>query len=284
MSEQLQPTGDAWHARLELEVLREHGRSRLGARRHVGPLRVQRPFYPEGDEVVHVYLLHPPGGLVGGDQLEVRLCLRADAAALFTTPAAQKLYRSAGKESRQDSLLQLERGASLEWLPAETIVFDGALSQQRTRIEVGAGAACIAWDIGCLGRPASELYFSRGRFRQQFEIWRDGEPLVIERSAVDGGSSLLREAFGYAGFTAYANLYALPFTAESTPELVARLRAELAPVPGTQFAITALGAAVVVRVLGCGVEPVRKVLIAAWQRLRPGALGRPAHAPRIWAT
>jgi urease accessory protein len=280
----LQRESEAWQARLTLEVLRDQQRSRLGARQHVGPLRVQRPFYPEGEEVVHVYLLHPPGGLVGGDRLETQIRVREGASALVTTPAAQKLYRSAGKESSQRTLLQVDSGASLEWLPAETIVFDGALSQQRTRIDLALAAACIAWDIGCFGRPASELFFARGRFRQELEIWRVGEPLLIERSSLDGGSSLLRERFGYGGFTVYGSLYAAPYALDVAPALVKHLRAELCAVEGAEFAITALGSLVCVRALGISVELVRHVLVRAWQELRPIAIGRPPQVPRIWAT
>lgn len=280
----LQSELDAWQARLTLEVLRDQQRSRLGARQHVGPLRVQRPFYPEGEEVVHIYLLHPPGGLVGGDRLETQIRVRERASALITTPAAQKLYRSAGKESSQRTLLEVASGASLEWLPAETIVFDGALSQQRTRIDLAEGAACIAWDIGCLGRPASDLFFARGRFGQELEIWRAGQPLLIERSSLEGGSSLLSERFGYGGFTVYGSLYAAPYALDVAPALVKHLRAELSAVEGAEFAITALGSLVCVRALGSSVEVVRHVLIRAWQELRPIAIHRAPHVPRIWAT
>lgn len=280
----LLPSEAIWRARLELEIVNDGGRSRLGERRHVGPLRVQRPFYPEGDAPLHLYLLHPPGGLVAGDELEIALRVREKARALVTTPAAQKLYRSEGLQSRQRNSLVVETAACLEWLPAETIVFDGARSQQQTTIELASGAACIAWDIGSLGRPASELRFTRGELRQGLEIWREREPLLIERTAVSGGSALLSEPFGYAGFSAYGNLYAVPSSPKIAGELVSVLRDRLSPVDGSQFAVTSLGAMLVVRVLGNGVERVRKVLVAAWQTLRPAVCDREAHVPRIWAT
>lgn len=280
----LLPNDAAWRARLELEILDEDGRSRLGARRHVGPLRIQRPFYPEGDAPLHLYLLHPPGGLVAGDELEIAVHVRERARALITTPAAQKLYRSEGLQSRQRNLLRVESAGCLEWLPAETIVFDGARSMQQTKVELSPGAACIAWDVGCLGRPASELHFARGELRQSFEIWREREPLLVERTSVAGGSELLTEAFGYAGFSTYGNLYAVPASARVCAELVTTLRDRLEPKEGTQFAVTSLGSVLVVRVLGVGIERVRRVLVGAWQLLRPVVCGRVAHVPRIWAT
>ncbi len=86
---------------------------------------VQRPFYPEGG-TCHVYLLHPPGGVVGGDQLELQVQSEPGSHALITTPAATKFYRAG---PHPHSLLQQNlqvRDATLEWLPQETIVFDGA--------------------------------------------------------------------------------------------------------------------------------------------------------------
>lgn len=278
------PSDAAWRARLELEIVDQSGRSRLGARRHVGPLRVQRPFYPEGDAPLHLYLLHPPGGLVGGDELEIAVRIRERARALVTTPAAQKLYRSEGRESRQRNSLHVESAGCLEWLPGETIVFDGARSMQQTKLELANGAACIAWDVGCLGRPASALHFSRGELRQSFEIWREREPLLVERTAVAGGSELLNEAFGYAGFSTYGNLYAVPARAAVCSDLVPVLRDRLPPIDGVQFAVTSLGSVLVVRALGAGVERVRRVLVEAWQLLRPAVCDRVAHVPRIWAT
>jgi len=284
VSQALPTPSTSWRARLELEVLSDNGRARLGMRRHEGPLRIQRPFYPEGDAPLHLYLLHPPGGLVGGDELEIDVALRSGARALITTPAAQKLYRSAGKTSSQRVRLVLERDARLEWLPAETIVFDSAHSVVRTRVELHETAAFMGWDIGCFGRPASGQRFERGHFRQEFEIWRGTEPLVIERSAVTGGSPLLEEAFGYAGLPVYGNLYAAPSAEVQLPRLVALLRDEL-PQDGPQrLAVTALGQLLVLRVLGTGVERVRAILVQAWQRLRPEVIGQKPHAPRIWST
>ncbi|MFZ5896598.1 MAG: urease accessory protein UreD [Myxococcota bacterium] len=277
-------TSAAWYARLDLEVLAERGRSRLGARSHVGPLRVQRPFYPEGDSPLHLYLLHPPGGLVGGDQLEIALRLLHGAHALVTTPAAQKLYRSAGAECSQRVEIEVGAEACLEWLPAETIVFDGARAAQRTRVRLAPDAACVAWDIGCFGRPASGLAFARGHLRQGFELWRGAEPLLVERCEIAGGSALLEEAFGYAGYSVYGNLYAAPANGSIASMLVARLRSELRADERVRFAATALGSVVVVRALGTGAEHVRKLLVSSWQLLRRDVVGREPHLPRIWAT
>lgn len=273
-----------WAARLELEVVRDGKRARLAHRSHVGPLRIQRPFYPEGDAPVHVYLLHPPGGMVGGDRLETVVDVRPQASLLVTTPAAQKLYRSAGPTSIQTQLLRVEASAELEWFPSETIVFDGARARVNTRVELATGATFIGWDLGCFGRPASQLGFSSGELRQGFEIWRDGAPVVVDRSNVLGGTATLEAAWGYAGEPVYGTLYCAPGSAAAELDALAgEVRAALAS-EGARASVTVFDRVLVVRALGAQVERVRGALIAAWRVVRPCLLGRSAAPPRIWAT
>src|SRR5512137_547009 len=119
------PVGKGWRAELVLGFRWQDGRTVLATRRHIGPLTVQRPFYPEGD-VCHVYVLHPPGGVVAGDCLTIAINAEADSAALVTTPAAGKFYRSDGKLARQQVSLTVAANAALEWLPQETIIYEGA--------------------------------------------------------------------------------------------------------------------------------------------------------------
>lgn len=269
-----------WAARLELRVERAKDRSLLARRRHSGPLYVQKPLYPEGPELLHLYLLHPPGGVVGGDRLDVAVSAGAGARALLTTPAAQKLYRSGGAVSEQTTSLSVEAGATLEWLPLETIVFDGARARQRTRVELDAAAAIIGWEVTCFGRPASGIRFETGRVALGLELVLGGERLLIERVVVEGGSAALEEAWGYAGKPVAGTLYA---AGAGCAKLVATLRQLPAP-PGVTFSVTALGPALIVRVLGDKLEAVRGFLIECWSALRPALLGRPPTPPRIWAT
>ena len=135
-----------WQAKLELGFAHQHGKTVLAHRRHVGPLTVQRPFYPEGD-VCHVYLLHPPGGVVAGDCLTIDINAATDSAALVTTPAAGKFYRSDGKLARQQVSLTVAANATLEWLPQETIIYEGAQVASEMRLELAAGARFIGWEI-----------------------------------------------------------------------------------------------------------------------------------------
>jgi urease accessory protein len=276
--------GEGWLGRLELGFEESGGATRVSRRRHEGPLRVQRAFFPEGTAVPHVIILHPPGGVVGGDRLELEIDLGPRARALLTTPAAQKLYRSAGAEAIQRSRLSLGESAELEWLPGETIAFDGALVTAATRVELDRDSAFIGWEITCYGRPSSGSRFERGRLEQRFQILRGREPLLIERNCVSGGAFALDAAWALRGNPVLGALYAVPRTAAGIDALVAVLREQVSPRSGTANAVTSLGEMLVVRASGTRVDEVRELLVASWRVLRPALFGREAVTPRIWST
>jgi len=275
---------NGWLGRLELGFEEAFGTTRLVKRRHEGPLRVQRAFFPEGRSVPHVVVLHPPGGVVGGDRLEISVDLGARARALITTPAAQKLYRSAGPEAHQHNQLSLERAAELEWLPGETIAFDGARVRTTTRAVLNEGSAFIGWEIGCYGRPSSGAPFEHGCLEQRFEILRRQTPLLIERTSVAADTGMLGAAWGLRNNPVVAALYAVPRTPGELGALVDQLRDGARDYTRVTSAVTSLGELLVVRVSAERVEPLRALLIASWRRLRPALFDRDAVPPRIWAT
>jgi urease accessory protein len=276
--------GEGWLGRLELGFEETGGATRVSRRRHQGPLRLQRALFPEGPAVPHVIVLHPPGGVVGGDRLELEIDLGPRARALLTTPAAQKLYRSAGAEAIQRTRLSLGESAELEWLPGETIAFDGALVTAGTRVELDRDSAFIGWEITCYGRPSSGSRFERGRLTQRFQILRGREPLLIEQNCVSGGASALDAAWSLRGNPVLGALYAVPRSAAGIDALVAVLREQVPPRSGTANAVTSLGEMLVVRASGTRVDEVRELLVASWRLLRPALFGREAVSPRIWAT
>jgi len=188
-----------WSAELELGFRVVAGRSALVRNRHCGPLAVQRAFYPESPDLAHVYLLHPPGGIVAGDQLTVRVDVQSGARALITTPAATKFYRSEGQVAHTKQLLHVAEGSSLEWLPQETIVFGSAQARTETRVELAPGGAFCGWEVVCLGRAASGDHFTSGRLEQAFEIWQGPNPLWIERSQIGATDAVRHAAWGLAG-------------------------------------------------------------------------------------
>ena len=272
-----------WEASLALEFSARATRSVLTHRAHHGPLRVQKPFYPETDGTCHIYLLHPPGGVVGGDALQIDLTLHLGAQALLTTPAATKFYRSNERYAAQTLRAQVADGASLEWLPQETIVFDGAWARNRTRVELARDARFIGWEIVCLGSTVKHETFARGAWQQRLEIWREGTPLFIDRSDVHGNAAVLTQAWGWSGYSVSGMLACA--AADVPRELVQTLRASCAELQRDgAFAATQLRGVLVCRYLGHHAQYARACLQRAWEIMRPAALGKAAQVPRIWNT
>lgn len=270
-----------WRAELSLGFTARAGRTVLARRRHSGPLQVQRAFYPEGDGVCHLYVLHPPGGVVGGDELKIAIDVESGAHALVTTPAAGKLYRSAGRVAVLAQRMSIAADAALEWLPQETIVFDGAHATTNTRVDLAVGAHFLGWEIICLGRPAADEIFTQGFVRQRFEIWRDAFPLWIESSRYTGSDAALYASWGLRGHSVSGTLVCTT----TTPGLAAQVREAWATLPADELvSATQLDTVLVCRYLGDDAEHARRFFTAAWAVLRPEVLGRDACAPRIWAT
>ncbi|MFZ1324585.1 MAG: urease accessory protein UreD [Candidatus Contendobacter sp.] len=273
-----------WQARLTLDFRRDAGRTVLARCAHQGPLRVQRSFYPEGQSLCHVALLHPPGGVVGGDELRIDAILDPGSHALITTPAAGKFYRSAGPWALQSQRLTVAADAALEWLPQETIVYDGARVHALTRVELQGNARFLGWEIVCLGRPAAGERFTNGCYRQDFELWRDGEPLYLERGRYDGGVPVLNAAWGLQSQPVFATLVC----AGSPPGAVDGIRfswEELKATRGGELATaTQLDGALICRYLGPSAMRARRFFVLAWGLLRPALLGRPPCPSRFWAT
>jgi urease accessory protein len=270
-----------WVAELELGFRARGTQTILAHRQHVGPLQVQRPFYPDGERACHVYILHPPGGVVGGDSLLISADVESGAHALLTTPAAGKLYRSDEDVARLTQELKVADGAWLEWLPQETIAFDGARAVSATRVALTGTAGFIGWEILCLGRPAAGETYAHGEFVQRFEIWRDGTPLWWERNALLGGAPVLHTPWGLAGRSVVATLVAVGHAPSALPALRELLNAEH---DDSEFAVSQLRDVLVCRYLGNSAEQARTGFIAAWRLLRPALWGIEASPPRIWAT
>jgi len=269
-----------WKAQLNLRFAPRDERTELVRRAHHGPLVVQRPFHPEPDGTCHVYLLHPPGGVVGGDELRLQAHAEAGSRVLLTTPAATKLYRTDGRLSAQHQVLTVEAGARMEWLPQETIVFDGATCRLSTRVQLAEGASFLGWDVMCLGRPACGERFERGQLSVALEIWRDEQPLWVERFAHHGGDGLADAAWGLAGHPVTGTLVCVTGGRE---DLVERLR-ELTADDAQHFVISQLHDVLVCRYLGPSVEQARAAMVACWGELRRTLYGCEASVPRIWST
>ncbi|MFW9268634.1 urease accessory protein UreD [Pseudomonas sp. NR3] len=267
----------SWHAELDLGYARSGDCTRPVQRRHKGPLRVQKHLYAEGPEVCQHIIVHPPGGIAGGDRLDISAQVGQGAWAQLTSPGAAKWYRAAGPAYQQLSL-SVAPGATLEWLPQETIVFSAAQAELSTNIDLQGDARLFYWDIVALGRPASGERFDVGHFQSWLDIRRDGQLLWHERQRIAGGDGLLDSPIGLGGDPVFATLLV---TGEIDSELLERCRSLDHAVRGD---LTQLPGLVVARCLASEALLARGWLIELWRLLRPALLGREAVPPRIWST
>ncbi|MBK1630107.1 hypothetical protein CKO31_05000 [Thiohalocapsa halophila] len=279
-SEEVPPVG--WRAELHLHCERRPGpsgpRTVLAHKHQLGPLTLQRAFHPEGAPC-HLYPLHPPGGVVGGDVLDVRLDIAAGAHALATTPGAAKFYRSAGDWAHQAQVLAVAPGGVLEWLPQPAILFPGAQVASRTEIQLRGNARFLGWEVLALGRPVIGERFTAGSLDAALRVSRDGRALLADRLRLCDAADLVRPG-GLRGRAVSGTFIA---TGAEQADLDAAV-AVCSDAPGTLTGVSRLDDLLVARALADTTEPVQRVFCALWAALRPRLLGLAPAPPRIWAT
>jgi urease accessory protein len=273
----------AWHARLKLGLAREGERS-VARFAHEGPLRILQSIYPEGYAVCHNVLVHPPGGLVGGDTLDVEVEVGAGAHGLVTTPGASRFYRSEGEAAVQDVHLRLAAGARLEWLPLEALYYSGCKAVNRLHAQLEPGAALLAWDIAALGLPHAEQPFARGSVLQHIEV----QGTWLERGRIAAEDARLMDGpLGLAGHRCMASLFFACGEDLPRPRRERLLEAAREVIAAHPLASTAGATApgprvVVVRVLAPVVEPALQLLKAVRRAWRPIVWELPPNEPRGW--
>ncbi|MDR2612038.1 MAG: urease accessory protein UreD [Deltaproteobacteria bacterium] len=297
--------GPGWNGLLALSFAESGGRTVLDRTERSGPLGVQRPFYPEGpapDGIVpcEVYVLHPPGGLVTGDALEISAACGPGAKALLTSPAATKFYRA--KETpgfQRQSFLGKSAGpgAVLEHLPQEAIAFSGTRAVQDTTLVAADGGRLMAWGITLLGRAAAGEAFERGSYAETLRVYRDGDLALFERAVIEGEAEpgargLLASPLGLMGRPVMSWFLALGAGSASC-------EAGLAAALGEFRILTAAGedggfpefrgatlrdGILLARSVGGDVSRAERYNRLAWSLARRALLGREAVHPRIWRT
>ncbi|MHA2938260.1 urease accessory protein UreD [Vibrio sp. RC27] len=276
-----------WPAYLSLGFDKAADKTRMKHMEFHGPLRVQRPFYPE-DDVCHVYLLHPPGGLVSGDDLSIHIHCQTDSHALITTPSAGKIYKADSKAIEQKQHVDIEVDhAVCEWMPMETIVFDGAHGKLSTQVNLYGNAKFVGIDVFCLGRPKSHLPFVHGSVEQRLSIYQDGKPILLERQFLAADDPLLTAVSGFNGHLVSGTLAIVGLEQtgiEQGNEMVNQLRTHFQADQKGCLSITYRLNVLLVRYLGDCSEQAQQQLRQCWELVRPTLLERPACAPRIWYT
>lgn len=266
-----------WKGSLTLGFEPRAEKTALVKRLHKGPLTVQRAFYPENG-VCHVYVLHPPGGVVGGDELQITAMLDAHSEALITTPGATKFYRSANDTAIQSQTLIVEDNATLEWLPQENIFFPGAKVKSSLHVELKGRAKVAFWDIQCFGRPSNNEAFEHGSVDSHLRLFRDSKPLLLERLRIDENNR-----------TSLSQLQHHPVSAtfvlsDASKIDVSELTHSKIISEHEYLATTLIDDVMVVRYLGNSTENARNYFIHLWQQIRQAALGHAPIIPRIWNT
>ncbi|MDR7295943.1 MULTISPECIES: urease accessory protein UreD [Roseateles] len=275
-----------WPARLVLTAARDGGGATRVHARHDGPLRLLKTLHPEGAGIAHAVLVHPPGGLVGGDRLDIQLELQAGAHLLVTTPAATRFYRSNAGEATQLVHANVGEGARLEWLPQETLAYPACIARNEVRLNLAPGASLFATEVLGLGLPAASQPFDTGRLLQHLEI--SGQCQWLDRGWLDAADkALLDGPCGLAGHRVLGTLaYAQAGALADVEGLLTASRALLDGVPrsGITHLAGPRGAVLLTRVIGDEVEAVTLALrrVRALWRERLWSL-RTAE-PRIWAT
>jgi urease accessory protein len=275
---------DRWPAELHLRFARNKTRTVLVEKRHTGPLLVQKAIYPEGERVCHAVIVHPPGGIAGGDELIVEIDLEANSSAVVTTPAAAKWYKAPHRRCWQKTTIRLAKGSTLDWLPQENIFYNATHADSTFTLQVEPGATAIGWEISLLGRQASGERWLQGSLRFATSIERaDGRPLWVERLLLDAVSSLREACQGLCGFNAFGTLWAIGSGCTST--VAEELASDLPFETELRAGVTTLPEGILlVRGLAHDVERLRQLMMDCWMRLRPHALGLPSQRLRLWAT
>ena len=269
-----------WHARLALRFSRRDARTLLVRREHEGPLVVQKPLYPEGDAVCHCIVIHPPGGIAGGDSLQLDVDVEPHAFAQLTTPGATKWYRAGGRHARSSTTIRAGVGAVVEWMPQGTIVYHGAEAAATLTVDLRGDATCIGWDVVCLGRTAAAERFDAGEWRQRVDVRRDDALIWSERAVLAGTSLQMNALSGLNGAPVFGTFMAVAMNIDDS--LLARCRG-IAPASG-EGVVTRFPGALIARYRGHASAAAQAWFIALWTLVRPALTARTAIPPRIWNT
>jgi len=289
------PVKSHWLAHLMLEFSDTPVGTQLTRTQRKGPLSVQKAFYPEGRDCAHIYLLHPPAGIVSGDELRISVNVKNNAHLLFTTPGAGRFYRARtnleigdAKQSQITKLI-LEADAKCENFPQETIVYEGADGLNTVDIELTSSSVYLGWDITCLGLPDSDQPFIEGKYCQLNRLFCDGKLIYHDRIALSPENSLLTHPAGLANNSVFATFLAYA-PAKLTDQYQRKDLLDLMRDKIIEFnaqgniSITDIDGLLVIRYLGAHAQQCKNLFIGLWEILRPLLVDKAAIQPRIWHT
>lgn len=274
-----------WEARLDLDFSVSKGRSYLAKKCHVGPLVLQKTLHPEGEAVCHGVVIHPPGGVAGGDELTLNVSVAAHASALLTTPGAGKWYKANGPFAQQHLQFDLQDNACFEWLPQENILFDGSKVRLSSTVNLAPTAKYAAWEILCLGRQAQHEQWLTGEMQQMLTIRRDNQLIWNERAFFAPTQRIVKSMIGLHGNVVTASFV---IAAGHVPSAVLDACRMIKPTfeldHSAQYGVTALPEIFAARYVGQSSQSAKHYFEMLWKQLRPWYAEREAVRPRIWNT
>jgi len=290
-----EPVKNHWLAHLLLQFSKTPMGTQLTRTQRKGPLSVQKAFYPEGRDCAHIYLLHPPAGIVSGDELRISVELQEAAHLLFTTPGAGRFYRARTNleigDAKQAQITKfcIEAQAKCENFPQETIVYEGADGFNTIDIELTSDSVYLGWDITCLGLPDSGQPFIEGKYCQLNRLYCDGKLIYHDRIALSPANNLLTHPAGLANNSVFATFLAYApeqlTNAVQRLDLVTLLRETIIEQQAqSQISITDIDGLLVIRYLGDSAQHCKALFMSLWTILRPILIGKEALSPRIWHT
>ncbi len=274
-----------WHANLNLVFAKKNKRSYLAKNLHFGPLVLQKSLHPEGEEVCHGVIIHPPGGVAGGDALTLNVDVSEAAHALLTTPGAGKWYKANGQKASQQLHFNLQENACLEWLPQENILFDGSQVEFSAEVNLAAGSQYAAWEILCFGRQAQQERWQSGSLHQVLTIRREGVLIWNERTCLSPDHRLFSSLVGLRGNVVSASFV---IAAGAVPAEVVEACRAMHPRHEldlyAKYGLTAMPEMLSARYVGQSAQCARQYFEVLWQILRPWYAGKAVTKPRIWNT
>ncbi len=272
----------SWEAHLQLGLVQKNNKTLLYKRRHVGPLTLQRPFYPEDDGTCHLYILHPPGGVAGGDSLQLDLVCKENTSTLVTTPGASKFYQSNGFTAWQSQNLSVKESACLEWLPQETILFNGSNVNSTTKVKLESSSTFIGWEVVSFGRPACLEEFSTGVFKQSFEIWCGDKPLLIDKVTVKDRAEVFSSLWGLQSQPVMGLMTVVNQETKLLQQAKVNIQEKIKD--HAHLSVSVMNDVLVCRCLDTNSMSIRDQFIEIWKTIRPVSINKQPCEPRIWAT
>jgi urease accessory protein len=285
----------SWLANLSLEFTLTPGGTQLTRTKRNGPLTIQKAFYPEGRECAHIYLLHPPAGIVSGDELRINIEVNEKAHCLVTSPGANRFYRAREDLTIGDSKqiqhceLFINKMAKCENLPLETIIYEGANGFNTVDVHLKKDSNYLGWDMTCLGLPRSDQFYKNGSYTQLNRVYCEDKLIYHDKVGIKPNNKIYKHIAGLNNYSVFATFMAYSsigkFTDLERKSLRTKLRDCMVEANAEhKFSISQIRQLLIIRYLGEHAQECKTLFIQLWQILRPLYLNKEANIPRIWHT